>query len=83
MSGCEFCNIQIPHYRAALDGMKLKDVDGEYTHKVVFGIIGQHRFYATSEDDYRTLINEQNQIIQFCKLNYCPNCGRKISKGGD
>ena len=77
MTGCELCDIQIPHYKKEMD-VTLKDSDGEYKHEVLFGVVGRHRFYAT-DGDYKVLINENNQIIQFVKLNFCPECGRKLN----
>lgn len=83
MNKCELCNIQIPHYIKAMSCFKSKDVNGEYSHELVFGVVSRHRFYAT-DNDYKVLVNESNQIIQLVKLNYCPNCGRKLNnKGGD
>ena len=77
MSGCKLCNVQIPYYKKEM-GITLKDSEGEYKHEVLFGIVGRHRFYA-SENNWKVLINENNQIIQFVNLNYCPECGRKLN----
>ena len=61
----------------------LKDSEGEYKNELMFGVVARHRFYATDEG-YKALVSEQSQIIQFVKLNYCPECGRKLEdEGGD
>ena len=83
MSKCELCNIQIPHYREVMGGMKLSFRDIEYTHDILFAIVHQHRIYHTPEGDYKMLVKESDSILQYEELNYCPKCGRKINKGGD